>query len=846
MRKRVLPKLLKIAGIVLAMIIVAAVVAGVWFVTRPWPQTNGELSVAGLRAKVTITRDQFGIPNIYAENDHDLFFAQGYVHAQDRLFQLEFNRRVGSGRLSEIAGPAALGTDKYSRVMGLRRIAEKSWPMLDADSQAVLEAYAQGINAYIDSHRNNLPVEFTLLNFTPEPWTPLDSLSWANMMGVLNAINFSYEMFRAQVIAKMGEKKADELLPVWDAANPEVVPKSLEKESWARLSWFKDDRRTAPLPFEDFLPGAQTFGCASGAWAVSGKYTASGKPILTSDAHMTLSLPCFWYEMGLHGGNYNVTGISIPALPFIVIGHNEKIGWAFTNMNPDVQDLYMEKVDDPKNPTRYIDKGVWRDFEKKTETINVKGKPPYVMNLLFSRHGPLVTDLVTVTDQDKDDYLHRDKFEGKWSVVSRDRWTGPEPLALRWAMNDGSVVIRSFLLLNRAQNWNEFRNALRYWDSLSQNFVYADVDGNIGYQAAARAPIRGPKHSGAVPVPGWTGEYEWRGYVPFEKLPSLFNPSSGYVAVANNKTVSDDYPYKLTYDWFDPGYRARRLNERLRALIASGRPITAEDMTTLKADTYSYAAAGMYPYLSAITTDDERQAAAMEILKRWDFRFDTDSVGASIFAAWYNYMNTNVFDDKLEKAQVWGVYLPLKRLEALVGLLPDAKSPWFDDLATPNVEARDDMVKKSFGEAVAWLGKNYGDDPTGWKLGRIQTVRLKHVLFGDVPFLGDIFNGGKTLPFPGSFASLTFAYSFTTPPLKFKVEYAPNERQLLLFDDWDKMGSAISHGESAQLFHPNREDQTELWANLQYHPMPFTNAAVESAAKAKLVLSPAGGGKNDF
>lgn len=833
MRKKSVFKVLKITGIVLAAVILLAAAAGVWFVRHPWPKTDGKLAVKGLQAQVTVDRDKWGIPQIYADNQHDLFFAQGYVHAQDRLFQMEANRRIGMGTLSEMVGSPGIDTDKLSRIMGLRRIAEKSLPLLDKKTKDIINAYCEGINAYIDTHKHSLPLEFTILKFKPSHWTPLEVMSWSNMMALNNGLNYSYELFRAQIVAKLGEKMANDALPAYDKNNPLIVPKELEK-----YQWLKNNKLAGVADLENVFPGSQTFGWASGAWVVSGKYTKTGLPLLASDVHMSLSIPSLWYEIGLHGGGYDVAGCSLPGAPFILIGHNSNIGWAFTNMNADVQDLYMEKLNDPKNPTQYEYMGKWENLVKKTEVIKVKGKDPVSLKLLFTRHGPLMNELFKVTDGDAQAVKNYRSSSGDWSPLRRDRWEGTEPVALRWMVEDRCIVLNSMRKLNLAKNWKGFREALRDWDSLSQNFVYGDIDGNIGYQSAARVPIRVKKHQGTVPVPGWTGEYEWKGVIPFDDLPFLYNPPTGYVAVVNNKTIGDDYPYNLTYDWFHPGYRARRVNEMLQKLIASGRKLNSEDMRLIQADNYSYADAALWPYVKAIKPSGDMEAKALKYIGKWNKSFDNNIVGGAIFKVWYYFMDRNTFDDELQKNNVWGNYYPLKRTEALVELMPYEKNSWFDDVYTPRVETRDDMIKKSLKQAVDWLSKEYGENVEKWTLGRIQTVKLQHQIFGYVPVLKNFFNSKKTLPFAGSPTSVAFAYSYKTPPGKFNIGFAANQRQIIPIGKWDDMLSVNSTGASGHLFNPHREDQMKLWANVQYHGLSFSKKAVAKDTKHELLLKP--------
>ena len=868
MKHQKITGVLKLTGMIFILIILIAAFLS-WFVTKSWPQTNGKLQVKGLRSIVTVTRDQWGIPNIYAKNDHDLFFAQGYVTAQDRLFQMEMHRRIGTGTLSEIAGAGGLGTDYMSRMFGLRRIAEQSYQQLDNDTKTLIQAYCDGINAYIKTHRDKLPIEFTLLNFKPKPWTTLDSMSFANFMALINALNWNYELYRTQVTDKLGEKMAVDELPPWYPDNPEIITKDLEKYSWrkdltasaapndppqrfqandppAQNGWLKDNSLTRFFDSDDFLAKVLQFGWASGTWAISGKYTATGKPILACDVHMGLFIPSFWYEIGLHGGRFDMNGYSLPGAPFILLGRNQNIAWGFVNLNPDVQDFYVETLNNRRHPTKYLYQGKWYDLEKKQEIIKVKGKAPVVLNLLFTRHGPIFNDWLKV-DQDTLKYLKNIKsYAGKWSPLQWSEWERPEPIAMRWAVQDGCYVLKATSMLDRAKNWNEFRNALSYWDSLGESFIYADNQGNIGYQAAAKIPIRSSKHPGVLPVSGSSGEYEWQGYIPFNQLPSLYNPPTGYVAAANNKTTTDAYPYQFTYDWFHPGYRARSLVTNLNSLIARGKPITVEDMRLLQGDNFSYAAKQLNVYLAALRPENQFEAKVLRYVKKWDARYDQNSIGASIFSTWYTYLEANTYTDKQIKYRIWGFQFPLKHIESLVKIMKDPTNKWFDNPDTPNrietrARVRDDVVKISFKMAIEYLKKNYGNDPAQWKFSRVQTVYLTHPLFGEAPLIGSIFKSREKLPFAGSPTSIAFAYCNNFPPRKFNVSFAATQRDIVSFGNPDQMLSVISTGSSMQLFNPHREDQMKLWADLKYHPMPFGKEAVAKTAVDQLTLIPAAG-----
>lgn len=826
-------KWLKITSIVILVIALLLGVTGVWLVRRSWPDYSGKLKVEGLKDTVTIKRDKYGIPNIYAENEDDLFFAQGYVHAQDRLWQMEVSRRLCKGTMSEMAGEATLGLDKTVRLFGIYRIAEKSLPMLDNGTKAVLEAYCRGVNAYINTHRGKLPLEFTVMGVEPDLWTPVDVISWGNFMAFNTGQNYRYEVFRGNLTVKLGEEMAELALPPTEENHPVTIPGGVKD-----FSWLDGTESLQAVEIERFIPGGLTLGWASGAWAVQGKYTESGKAMLTSDAHMGLSIPSMWCQNGLHGGRFDVVGFSMPGVPMVVLGHNSKISWAFTNMNPDVQDLYIEKLDNTQNPTRYKYKEEWVDLQKIQETIKVKGKQPVEFEILSTNHGPLLKDLFEVTEQDRKDVENYKPEIGYDTPLRRERWTGTDTLSLRWPLYEGSTAMRSIYELNLSGNWEDFRNALQYWDTLSQNFVYADVEGNIGFQSAGKVPIRNAEHVGIVPVPGWDGEYEWEGYIPFRELPYIYNPDSGYVVSANNRMVPSDYKYNMSYDWFHPGYRATRINELLQQQISSGKKFVKEDMAEILGDTYNYSAKELVPYITTIEAEGENQTKALEYLKDWDYHHDVGSIGAAIYTVWFSYAAKNVYDDELSQKDIWGPHLPMKRILSMVKIVPDKSNSWFDNVYTTEVETRDDIIKTSFAQAVEWLEKEYGKDPARWQLGKVQTVRLMDMVFGEVPNLKNVFNSRKVYQMEGSPVSVSFAYSYTNPPGKYNVRYGSTQRLILEPGNWDGMLVVNSSGQNAQLFHPNREDQVDLWAKMQWYTLPYSEQGVDAVTKDVLVLEP--------
>ncbi len=592
----------------LALVIILSLI-GTWFVVRSLPEEAGTVNAPQLSAPVKIIRDKSGIPHIYAENNHDLLFAQGYVHAQDRLWQMELNRRAGSGTLSEIFGKATLDSDRSLRLMGLRRAAEKMWAQTGPENRAFLQAYADGVNHFIDTHRDRLPVEFTILGVNPAPWTPVDTLSWGNVLAMNLSGNYTLELLRAQMIAKLGEKTTQELFPPPLVGTPIIIPDGVN--GYSGLSNARFDELTN---LSEWV-GLPDPGLGSNDWVVSGSRTVTGKPFLANDTHLAVGMPSIWYEADLHGGDFNTEGFTLPGVPLIILGHNDHIAWGTSNLGNDVQDSYLEKLNDTQKPTQYQFEGKWYDLQVIPETILVKGSAPVTMNILMTRHGP---------------------------IMNADRLATEQPLALRWTLQDGNHLFDAVVKINLSKNWSDFNEALRLWDVPGQNFVYADTAGNIGYHSSGKTPIRAPGHLGTVPVPGWTGQYEWQGYIPYDAMPKTLNPKAGFVATANNKITPDDYPYVLVRDWY-PGERAQRITE----LLNVNTKLSIEDMEKIQADTKLIAAETLRPYMLAIQPANDLQTQAIAKLKDWDLRLEANSVGGAIYETWFQSIITNTIGDEL-------------------------------------------------------------------------------------------------------------------------------------------------------------------------------------------------------
>lgn len=798
--------------VLLGLLVLAVVLAVlvVWWVRRPWPQLEGTVEASGVDAPVEILRDAWGVPHIYAASADDLFFAQGWVHAQDRLWQMEFTRRVGHGRLSEVLGPPLLGFDRATRTLGLLAAAEREWQAMvtaGGEPQRLLRSYVDGVNACLESQRGRLALEFSILGVDPEPWTPVDVLVTIKVLYWLLAENASFEISRFGFLDEVDADVIREILPPYREGAPVIVPPELLD--------LADGTGMSGQAFQDLAPilGEPGPGQGSNNWVISGDRTATGRPLLANDTHLELYLPSLWYANGLHGGGFDVVGYSLAGAPAVIVGHNDRIAWGVSDLVPDVEDVYLERFDDEDNPTRYEYQGEWRDLEIEDQTIEIRDGEPVELRILRTHHGPILNDFGRGLDD-------------------------APPAALRWAGERGATAMRSIFDLNRAGDWESFRQAISFWDGPHMNFGYADVDGNIGYQASGLIPIRNEGHTGATPVPGWTGEHEWQGYIPYEELPWMLNPPEGLVITANQKVVDETYPYPLGYEYADP-FRALRIAE----LLEDEREATLEGSAEIQGDTFHLPAEALVPHLLAVEPADDLEARALDEVRDWNLRLDPDETGALIYQVWYRQLVQTLVEDELgderavEYLEYYWVHAPV-----MVDLMAAGTSALFDDVDTPDVtETREDVAAESLGRAVAWISERLGGDPSTWRWGRIHTLTFRHRPLGlaGIPVISSLFNS-DTQPSPAGDRFTVNAAWFTIfdPDNPLAADSGAAQRILIDVGEWDRTLGVNSTGQSEHLFHPHREDQIPLWRNLEYHPLPFSRPAVEEAVRHRLILEP--------
>ncbi len=805
---------------------------------RPLARTRGTLRLPGLQGKVEILRDRWGVPHIYAGEEHDLMFAQGFVHAQDRLWQMDFQRRLVAGRLSEVMGPVTLPVDRWIRILGMRHVAEQEVSLLCTDTRAILDAYGAGINACIT--QANLPVEFTLLRYRPDPWTVADTLSWAKMMSWILSVNWEAELLRAQLIAHLGPERAAELEPAYAADKPDILPAGVD---WAAVAQEALQPAEAARPLVG--PPAQA-GLGSNNWALSGTRTASGAPLLANDMHLPMNLPCIWYENHLVGGDLNVTGITFPGIPGVVSGHNGHVAWGYTNGFPDVQDLYVERLHRVEDGTgqshvQYEYRGEWLDAQVVHEEIRVRGGEPVVEEVILTHHGPIINALVPDLAGDAPPQPAGASPRLAGGEISPETIKG-HPLALRWTSLEPGLMIEAVRAMNRARNCHEFREALRHWIAPVQNVVYADTAGNIAYSLAGKVPIRA-RGDGRVPVPGWTGEYEWASYIPFEELPHLFNPPQGYVVTANNRVAGDDYPYELGHE-HTAGDRAQRIVE----MIEARDKLDIAYIQQMHFDQVSPTARILARHLGQLATDDPELAGVVACMRDWDGALGADSPAAAVHQVFLRRMLSVMLGDKLGTLAIRyagkgptpflaeGSLFGEKSWAWLLTRLAEPDSPWFD---LGHGERRDDVMRLALRQTVDFLRTELGPEFDDWAWGKLHTLTYSHIL-GRIKPLDRLLNRG---PYPlGGDGSTVWATGASRYDLRSGLIIGPSFRFIADLGDLRNSSGLLAPGQSGQPGSKHYDDQIQAWFAGQYHPMLYDRDDVERETEARLLLVPEGRG----
>lgn len=861
---------------IVVVLVVAAAVFGHTYVRRALPTVSGELRLPGLHGKVEVLRDEHGIPQLYGDSVTDLMRAQGYVHAQDRFFEMDLRRHVTAGRLSELVGAAGFESDRVIRTMGWRQVAEAELPLLQPRTRQYLQSYADGVNEWIRTHSGaNASLEYGILGlehpgYSIEDWTPVDSLAWLKAMAWDLRGDYDDELTRARLSGRMTQAQILQLYPAPDLAErPPIldpsewrpaVPRSLTRSALpaafaATPPSATDDGPTvmdaawpeqaeSPRAHAAFDSTAQALaalppllgrgeGIGSNSWVVSGAHTTTGKPILANDPHLGIGIPGIWYQVGLHcrtlspSCDLDVSGFSFAGMPGVVIGHTQRIAWGFTNLGPDVTDFALEVVNDNGE---YLIDGAWKPVRTRTETIKVAGAADRQITVRSTGGGPILSDVLPgVADAgSRAPVPGADNTAGGSGYAVSLRWTGLAPMKTADAL----------IGFNLATTFDEFRAAAKDFAVPAQNLVYADVDGHIGYQTPGAIPIRNPAIGtipGFWPVPGWDSRYAWRGYVPFEQLPFAVDPKDG-VVVAANQTVSASARPFLTTEW-DQGYRSTRIAE----LVAAKPKLSVADMAAIQLDTRNEFAPELVKVLLSVDLEgDGFTGSARDLLRDWDFTNPAEgkaSAAAAYFnAVWANLLE-NVHDDEVPadlRATGGGRWFAV-----MSNLLQNPKSAWWDDKQTASItEGRDEILRRSLVEARLELTRTLGKNPQDWRWGALHRLDLVHKVLGgeSVPRVFRwMFNDTGTMVGGGS--SIVDATSWRANE-GFGVTSAPSMRMVVDLADLDASTWVQLTGNSGHAFSPHYTDQLEAWARGDQFPWPSSPKAVRAATEDTLVLVP--------
>lgn len=771
---------------------------------------DGKLEAVGLHSEVEVLTDTWGVPHVFASSLDDLYFAQGYLHAAERLWQVELTTRLAQGRLSEILGELTLPLDRFFRTLLIGRKAREFVGRMDDTTRRILGPYDRGFRAGAEAFPR--PVEYEILQVDPEiprsfEEAGLSAFSIAMLMAFTLSANWELELLRYRIAQVAGPNVARRLTPFVGAEPPSVVPASKEFAGIVR-------------DLTDLASRAgRAAGIGSNNWVVSGDKSTTGKPLLANDPHLKIQTPAIWMEMHLSSPEMNVAGVSLPGVPGVILGHNEGIAWGFTNTGADNEDLYLERLSEDAGS--YLFRGEWHPVEVISEEIQVRNEPDSrIHDVRVTRHGPLITSVM----------------QGTVNTVVKENVVG-DAMAFRWVHHDVVPSLAPIEDMNRATGWDEFREAVRKWPSPGQNMVYADVDGNIGYQFTGQVPVRPPGVSGTVPLPGWTGEHEWQGTIPFDDLPTAFNPDCGYIATANNRMVDLDYPHYVTHDW-EPNFRIKRIVE----LLTAREKHSAEDFARIQMDTNSGIAADLLPLLlRQANGGDQPTSAALQRLQEWDLQMTPGSVGASIFAVWVTKIADALFKEKLGE-ELYDSYFRVRgwttlwAYECMREVMENPEQFWVGGDGADNQAALRSLAIEALESALGELESRFGKNPDEWRWGRLHQIHFRHPIATALPALDELLSIG---PFEAPGADDTVNRGVFNPGEDYSVGAISSYRQIIDLADFDRSMAVITTGNSGNPASPHYRDQAGMWLEGRYHEMPFSRPAVEESCIGTLRLLPA-------
>ena len=770
-----------------SLVVILVAVIGVFYIllNKSVPNYSGEIAIAGIQSTVKIYRDSNAVPYIKAKNETDAAFALGYVHAQERLFQMDIYRRAAEGRLSEIFGSRAVPFDKMFRTIGIYRNVERNYSSQKPEIKKILEAYAAGANSYIKNADGNFSFEFNVLNYNPGLWKPEESLAIGKMLAWELNLSWWTKIAFIKLAEKIGTEKLSEVLPNFKENGPTIIHSKNAKGIALIDDFLKTDKQ-----FRKFIGFTGTH-IGSNNWVVNGKLSESGKPIIANDPHLAFQAPGKWFAAVIRGGNWDADGFTLPGVPAVIIGKNKNISWVLTNLMADDADFYADVID--STGTKYLLNNSWRNLSIIKDTILVKDSASVPFVIRRDYRGPIISGLHPFNS-----YFHH---------KSKSR----KILSMRWTALEFNDDFYSLMMINKAKNWDDFNAALRHFNAPGQNFVYADKDGNIGYAAAAKLPIR-PKQNQTYIYDGTVTSSDWKGFVPFNKMPKMFNPRQNFIASANNKVVKK-FKFHISNIW-EPPSRIKRINE----LLHSKDKFSVKDFEKFQMDFKSKYAEKIVPFIlnafNNVELKDENLKISLSLLKQWNFVMNKASQTPSIYLMFYQKLMKNIFEDEMGE-ELFEEYIFLANVpyRVIYKLLKDNNSDWFDNINTIKVETRDEIIHKSLSDALDKLEKDYGENPANWQWGNLHKVTFKHLFHGYNSIVDKIIDAG---PFKiGGDGTTIFntEYSFTKP---FDVTLGPSMRFIFDFSTPDKFWFIMPLGQSGNIFSNHYSDMTQKWLHGKY------------------------------
>lgn len=805
----------------LLILIIVVVLLSYFMLRKSLPDYDGSIAVEGISSEARVLRDSFAVPMIIAQNDEDAAYTLGYVHAQDRLFQMDIARRAGEGRLSEILGSKTIPFDRMFRTIGVYKNVKENYSLLNPLSRKILEAYAKGVNQFIKDAEGKYPVEFDVLGYDPYTWLPEHSMVIAKLMGWELNISWWTDIAFALIVQKLGEYKTNELLPDFPQNAPTIIPDELKSFTSISTDFIKVDR-----DFRKFTGFIGTH-IGSNNWIVNGNKSISGKPIIANDPHLAFTAPGKWYFAIIRSNDWNVEGFTIPGLPAVVIGKNQNISWVMTNVMADDADFYIEQFD--STGKNYLLNGKWKSLTIVKDSFAVKDSSNYVFEIRKNHRGPVISD------------VH------PYNVFYTNAPPKTTNISMRWTGLDFSDELFAALSINKAKDWNEFKEGLRYFTVPGQNFVYGDNKGNIGYICAVKLPIRRTS-SPTLIYDGTTDAYDWKGFVPYEQMPKLFNPSQNYIASANNKTV-ESFPYHISNIW-EPSSRIDRITE----LLTSKKLHSAKNFENYQMDFKSPYAAIVVPYIlnafKSAKVNDKNLKLALELFINWDFKLNAESQVPTIYTRFLHYLIKNTLEDELGSDLIKEYSFVANIPYRIILKFLEKNSTFFDNIKTPAVETKDDIIRKSLVDALNDLAKQLGSKIEYWQWGDVHKVSFKHMFSGTSGLLDNLINIG---PFNiGGDGTTIFntEYSFhkmfendgkilnELNSKSYENILGPSMRYIFDFADPEYLAFILPTGQSGNFMSDHYDDMSEMWLKGKYIKLPLNEEKFKVSVKHEMILLP--------